>query len=195
VAHDRWPTVGPAPVLDTADYEELADSMVTDGTVADRAIIYWYARPCEHMPTLEIRIADADLDTTLLAAVLLRGLATTLLAESRAGRDADPQPTHQPARYALRGLTHDYDAGHGRTTLAQGLQELAHHAQPGLQAADDLDLAAVLLTEVLAPGTGAYRQRADFCGGRSWADVVDGLAIRTARHGAMTSGRRRSASP
>jgi carboxylate-amine ligase len=57
-------------------------------------MLYWYARPSERFPTLEIRVTDVngDLDTTVLIAVLLRGLATTLLAEADAG----------PAREAAR---------------------------------------------------------------------------------------------
>jgi carboxylate-amine ligase len=189
VAYDRWPTVGPAPVLDATGYEQLADTMVADGTVADRAMIYWYARPCEHLPTLEVRVADAnaDLRTTLLAAVLLRGMATTLLAEARAGAGPAPQPTlqqlvrahQQAAQHGLHGWIHDSASGGRRTTLAQRLRELAHRAEPGLRAAGDHRLAAELLTDLFTRGTGADRQRADFRTRRSFHDVVDGIAHRT----------------
>ncbi|MFZ3494100.1 carboxylate-amine ligase [Streptomyces sp. 5.8] len=77
VEHARWPTVGPAPVLDEAAYEDFADALVAAGILMDRRMIYWYARPSEHVPTLEIRIADvnADLDAVVLLAALTRGLA------------------------------------------------------------------------------------------------------------------------
>lgn len=83
------PTVEPAPLLvDEAAYEQVADGLITSGRLLDRKMIYWCARPSEHCPTLEVRIADAhpDLDTVMLYAVLLRRLATTLLAEARQGR-------------------------------------------------------------------------------------------------------------
>ncbi|WP_412566273.1 glutamate-cysteine ligase family protein [Streptomyces nojiriensis] len=57
VEHARGPTVGPAPVLDEADYEHLASTLVRTGTILDRRMIYWYARPSEHVPMLEIRPA------------------------------------------------------------------------------------------------------------------------------------------
>ncbi|MFD0345241.1 glutamate-cysteine ligase family protein [Kitasatospora aburaviensis] len=84
-----------APVLDEAQYEALADALVECGVLLDRRMIYWYARPSEHVPTLEVRIADvnADLDTVLLLAGLLRGLAAVLLDEIRAGRPAPALPT------------------------------------------------------------------------------------------------------
>ncbi|MFD9377861.1 YbdK family carboxylate-amine ligase [Streptomyces sp. NPDC059999] len=90
VEHARWPTVAPAPVLDEAEYEHLASTLVRTGTILDRRMIYWYARPSEHVPTLEIRVADtnADLDVVILLAALVRGLATTFCAEIADSRPA-----------------------------------------------------------------------------------------------------------
>ncbi|WUG90914.1 glutamate-cysteine ligase family protein [Streptomyces sp. NBC_00454] len=97
VEHARWPTVGPAPVLDEAAYERCADALVRSGTALDRRMIYWYARPSEYVPTLEIRVADvnARLDTVVLLAVLVRGLVATLRTESA---DTGPAPDTHPAR-------------------------------------------------------------------------------------------------
>ncbi|MFB6580144.1 MULTISPECIES: hypothetical protein [unclassified Streptomyces] len=58
-------------------------------------MIYWYARPSEHVPTLEIRVCDvnADLDVVLLLTAVVRGLATALLLDIGVGR---PRPTCPP---------------------------------------------------------------------------------------------------
>lgn len=84
----RWPGVGPAPLLDEAGYERLAGHLVRTGTLLDRRMIYWHARPSEHIPTLEIRVCDvnADLDVVVLLTALVRGPATSLLPDIGNGR-------------------------------------------------------------------------------------------------------------
>lgn len=89
-AQQAWPTVGPTPHISAEMYESLADDLVVSGVLLDRRMIYWYARPSEHQPTLEIRVPDvnADVDVDLLVALLARALSTVLLADARAGRRA-----------------------------------------------------------------------------------------------------------
>ncbi|MEY9929731.1 carboxylate-amine ligase [Catenulispora sp. GP43] len=180
------PTVEPAPMLDEAAYERMADSLTTDGPLLDRKMIYWYSRPSEHCPTLEIRIADAnpDLDLVLLYAVLLRGLATTLLAEARDGR---PWPDMHGSRLekfhrwvamdGLRAWAHDPDTG---ALLPSGtlLSRLVHRSRPGLAAAGDEQLADRLLRRFWERGTVADRQRAVYGRRGRWTDVVDSLVVR-----------------
>ncbi|MGK4578796.1 carboxylate-amine ligase [Kitasatospora sp. HPMI-4] len=181
---NRWPTVGPAPILDEAGYERLADTLVDSGLLLDRGMIYWYARPSEHVPTLELRVADvnADLDTTILLALLLRGLATALLAEVR--DDAAPPEVSGPllraahwqaARGGLEGDGVDPFTGRARPLRAL-LEELAVRAAPGLRVSGDHALVERLMAGLLAAGTGASRQRGAFhrCG--RLRDVVDALA-------------------
>ncbi|MFE9561535.1 glutamate-cysteine ligase family protein [Streptomyces sp. NPDC006487] len=81
VEHARWPAVGPAPVLDEAGYEHCAEELVRSGTVLDRRMIYWYARPSEHVPTPEIRVADVN---ARIGTVVL--LARQRAAHRRQGR-------------------------------------------------------------------------------------------------------------
>ncbi|MEU9234394.1 carboxylate-amine ligase [Streptomyces subrutilus] len=186
VEFGRWPTVGPAPLLDPAGYESTADALVNSGVILDRGMIYWYARPSEHVPTLEIRIADvsADLDTTVLLALLIRGLCTTMAAEA----DGSPPPdvpagrlraAHRfAARYGHRGdgidpLTGDTVPAHTLTTA------LLRRAEPGLAATGDLAEAQWLLGELCGRGTGAERQRAVYRRGGSLHAVVDDLAAAT----------------
>ena len=185
----RWPTVGPTPVLDGSGYERVANELTASGTVMDRKMIYWFARPSERWPTLEIRVADvnADLDVPVLLALLARGLAQTLMARLRAGKPVpgpgdDRRLAREHRAAALYGLesegTDPVDGSVGSAPAR--LASLLEFATPGLRAARDLETVDALLAAVVARGGGAGQQRADFRVRGSLADVVDGLAERTA---------------
>lgn len=184
----RWPTAGPAPAMDGPGYERVANRLVDSGTILDRKMIYWFSRPSERWPTLEIRVADVNPDprVPLLIAVLLRGLATTLLAELRAGRPIPGSDDHrllQDHRLAARlGLAAEgLDPLTGSVEpVSERLASLLEFSRPGLQTGGDLETAHALRAAVLATAGGAEQQRADFRVRGSLADVVDGLAERTA---------------
>ncbi|MFC5663851.1 glutamate--cysteine ligase [Kitasatospora misakiensis] len=184
----RWPTAGPAPVLDEPGYEALADSLVARGTLVDRRMIYWYTRPSEHLPTLEVRVADvnADLETVLLLAALLRGLAGVLLEEARAGLPLAPVPQdrmvaahQQAARTGPTGVGLDPFTGSPVPTAAL-VNRLLERAAPGLAAAGDLAAVEAGLDRLRRLGTGADRQRRHHHLRHRPTDVVDGLARLTA---------------
>lgn len=180
----RWPTAEPAPVLDTAGYEATARALVDSGTLLDRRMIYWHARPSEHVPTLEIRIADvnADVDCTVLLAALSRGLCTGLLAEARGGRPPPYVPEGRlraahwrAALVGSAGLGLD-PVGGAEVPMRALIERLLARAEPGLVAAGDLALVERLLDRHLLLGTGAERQRARYHRGRSLRGVVDHMA-------------------
>ncbi|MFJ4776021.1 glutamate--cysteine ligase [Streptomyces sp. NPDC088762] len=185
----RWPTAGPAPLLDTAAYEDTADALVSSGILMDRRMIYWFARPSEHHPTVEFRVADtsADLDTTVLVALLLRGLCAAVLSRAEAGRPPPAIGARQlraahgyAARYGSGGLA--LDPFTGEEVPAQALiGALVMAAAPGLTAAGDLDEVDRLLTALRQRGSGADRQRATFHRTGRLRGVVDHLTEVTAR--------------
>jgi glutamate---cysteine ligase / carboxylate-amine ligase len=182
-----WPTVGPTPPIPAGMYDHLAEDLVASGVLLDRGMIYWYARPSEHLPTLEIRVPDvnADVDVDLLAALLTRSLATVLLADARAGvpcpvmKDAAVREAHRQA--AVRGLSGTWS--HPRTgaamPLSSGLQALVERVRPALKVLGEERLVERLLQRVARVGTGAQRQRTVYRRRRSLLDVVDDLAART----------------
>ncbi|MFI8461899.1 glutamate--cysteine ligase [Kitasatospora sp. NPDC085464] len=183
----RWPTVGPAPVLDEERYEELVAALVETGVLLDRRMVYWYARPSEHVPTLEIRVADvnADLQTVLLLAALLRGLAAVLLDEIAQGRPAPACPAGlvhaahwQAARSGLSGEGADPATGK-RAPMALLVERLLERAAPGLAAAGDLTAVETGLAHVHRLGTGADRQRRALDRHGRLTSVVDELAALT----------------
>ncbi|MFK0012356.1 glutamate--cysteine ligase [Streptomyces sp. NPDC091027] len=188
VQHANWPTVGPAPVLDEAAYERIAGDLVRCGALLDRRMIYWYARPSEHVPTLEIRVADvnARLDGVVLLAVLVRGLAAVLGEEAREGR---PAPTLECGRLreahrlaAVHGLGGEglEPVGGARMPAWDLVERLRERAAPGLCAAGDLPYVDALLDRLRAEGDGAARQRASHGLRGRLTDVVDALAAATA---------------
>jgi glutamate---cysteine ligase / carboxylate-amine ligase len=182
-----WPTVGPTPLIPAAEYDSLADDLVTSGVLADRKMIYWYARPSEHQPTLEMRVADvnADVDVALLIAVLTRALSMVLLADARSGvacpqvSDVDVREAHrQAAALGLAGMWNHPLTGEAMP-LSSGVRALVERSMPALTAIDEAQLANELLQRVARGGTGAQRQRAVYRRRESLVDVVDDLAART----------------
>lgn len=186
--YGRWPTVGPAPVLNEHTYAQHADQLVSTGAVIDRKMIYWYARPSEHLPTLEIRVADAnsDLRTVVLLAVLLRALATVILSDAEEpgpGEEIDDvllaENHRRAARYGLAGTLLDHRSS-TEQTVPELLGALMRHARPALEASGDLEFAVGHLRRLMRHGNGAYRQCAVYAGTRSLPAVVDLLAHETA---------------
>jgi carboxylate-amine ligase len=186
--YGRWPTVGPAPAVDEAGYDKCVSDLVDRGVILDRAMLYWYARPSERYPTLEIRVADVngDLDTTVLLAVLLRGLATALLADLDRGVKPtaidDDRLTENHLRASHHGLgARLFDPVTGTDQPVPALIDaLLIYAGPALEALGDLPFAAATLRRVLRDGNGADRQRAVYARSQSWIDLVDHLARETA---------------
>ncbi|MFE9565918.1 glutamate--cysteine ligase [Streptomyces sp. NPDC006487] len=187
VEHARWPTVGPAPVLDEAAYERLAEGLVRDGLLLDRRMIYWYARPSEHVPTLEIRVADtnADLDTVILIAALVRGLAATVRTDMADHRPAPfPQPARLRAAHRLAAI--DGLAGEGldpcsavRRPAWALVDRLRERIAPALDRHGDLDRVDALLESLRHTGGGAACQRHAFGQHHRLTDIVDDLARTT----------------
>ncbi|MFC8956953.1 glutamate--cysteine ligase [Streptomyces sp. NPDC057101] len=188
VEYARWPTVGPAPDLDEAAYLAHVAELVRTGTLLDRRMVYWHARPSEHVPTLEIRVADAnaDVDTVVMVAALVRGLATTFLTDMDEGR---PTP-RVPVRRLL--LAHDLAARNGLSgygidpctarerPVVELVDRLVERARPALDLAGDTEQVLRQWRRIRAHGGGAARQRAVYRRNGRCTEVVDALAALTA---------------
>ncbi|WP_051832363.1 carboxylate-amine ligase [Streptomyces katrae] len=188
VAHAGWPTVGPTPAVDEQQYLAYVDGLVSSGVLLDRRMVYWYARPSEHVPTLEIRVTDvnADLDTVVLTAMLVRGLAGALLADvdARVPAPLPPEPelrrAHRlAAMYGIEGPALDLESGREAPAVSL-VDRLLDRAAPGLAAAGDLGAVAALWQGLRRQGTGARRQRAVYRATGSLAAVVDSLEVAAA---------------
>ncbi|MFJ6213636.1 glutamate--cysteine ligase [Streptomyces sp. NPDC092296] len=184
----QWPSTGPAPCFTSVKaYDDMVDTLVDSGMLLDRKMVYWYARLSDHYPTLEVRVADvnADLDTVVLVAALIRGLCGTLLAEVRAGRPVPAVPDEllraahwRAAHDGLDGLGLDPVTGRLRPAWDL-LDQLVRHAAPGLEAADDHGAVLTLLGRVRRLGGGTARQRTSFGRHGRLGGVVGDLAAAT----------------
>ncbi|MGW7052302.1 carboxylate-amine ligase [Streptomyces sp. NPDC054887] len=180
----RWPAAGPPPYFESpTHYEDLLDRLVTSETLLDRGGLYWDIRPSHHVPTLEVRIADATPtvgDTVLLAGVV-KGLAVTAMA---ALHGSEPAPRPQPemlraacwraARDGLSGRSVDLDTGR-LEPAAVHLDRLWDTALPAVADADDRTLLHAAQKRLVTEGNGADRQRAAYRRRNSHIDVVDYL--------------------
>ncbi|MCB5179190.1 carboxylate-amine ligase [Streptomyces antimicrobicus] len=144
-------------------------------------------RPSGRRPTLEVLVPDAnaDLDTVVLLAVLLRGLATALLPAVADRRPAPVVPEAwlrqsyaHASRHGLRGPGLDPLSG---TEAAPRLllERMVELAAPGIAAAGDVELVEGLLRRVRRLGGGAARQRAVHERWGGLEAVVDALALAT----------------
>ncbi len=134
----------------------------------DASMVYWYARPSVHYPTVEVRVGDvcSSVDDTVLVAGLIRALVATALDDIGAGL-----PAAQP-RDCLVAAAHWHAAHDGlddtlidlRTGAARPAWELVEDlvgaVRPALLRHGDLDLVRDQLVRLRREGTGAARQRA-----------------------------------
>jgi carboxylate-amine ligase len=182
---ERWPTVGPAPYLESFEqYETLISDLQASGAMLDEGMLYWYARLSANYPTIEIRMGDVTptVDDVLLLAALARALVATLLNEVREGIPAPnvPHPLLMAAHWraahdGLEGDNIDMATREPRPAWRL-LRQLFDYVTPELRRHGDLDRATVLMDRLRSRGTGAARQRAILAQRGSVADVVDWLA-------------------
>ncbi|MEV7088751.1 glutamate--cysteine ligase [Streptomyces sp. NPDC093085] len=184
----RWPAAGPPPYFDSAaHYDDAVATLVSSGVVLDPAGIYWDIRPSHHLPTLEIRLADAGLtvDDTVLFAALVRAAAATALDAVRAGRPAPRPDPHllraaswRGAREGLTGALLD-PVSRQLTPSWRRMRHLLTWIQPALARHGDTALADRLISRLTLHGTGSVRQRAALRRRRQPADTVDYLLAHT----------------
>lgn len=83
-----WPVVGyPLGFEDGDDYRASVEQLVHAGIVPDTGFLTWVARLSENYPTVELRIADAQLDPSdsVAFAVIIRSLVERALMEWESG--------------------------------------------------------------------------------------------------------------
>ncbi|MHA7175982.1 carboxylate-amine ligase [Arthrobacter sp. Sr24] len=171
----RWTTAGcPPQFANATDYRNRVNALIGIGGTPDSGSIAWYARMSEHQPTLEIRVADAQLQpwSSVLLALLCRGLVATYLGSEQ---HSQPEPTGEfldaalwhGARYGMDGeLVHPLlqtlvPAGEAVGCLLETIT-------PALSASEDLVAVTSLLLQLQEQGSGAQQQRSHYAtGGQS----------------------------
>ena len=171
----RWTTSGcPPAFLDAADYDRRIARLLGIGGTVDLGVIMWDVRLSEHLPTIEFRVADAQLDahTTLLITALCRAFVTHSL-DAPAARSAAAQASAEvPSEFLSAALLHS--AHHGMRqqvfnpltgSLAPAhdcLDAFVRMLEPELVAAGDIGFVTEEVARLKADGPGADRQRAAF---------------------------------
>jgi carboxylate-amine ligase len=160
----RWTTYGIPPLFrDAADYDHAVASLRGLGATSDPGTINWSIRLSPRLPTVEVRVCDAQLDpdSAVALALIVRALAEAALASAPVTFDATPWDAAlwHAARHGLRvGLLHPLT---GRpATAAAVVQALGERVAPRLADAAERDAVERLLTATLVGGNGATRQRA-----------------------------------
>ncbi|MYT73579.1 MULTISPECIES: glutamate--cysteine ligase [unclassified Streptomyces] len=164
----RWPTAGPVELFDdAAAYHREVQDMVATGVVRDRGMVYFDARLSAAHPTVEVRVADVCLEpfTTVLLAMLVRGLVETAARDWRAGEPAAPHPVSLLRLASWRAGRSGLD-GELVSPLSMrpvpartAVESLVEYVRPALEDAGDYEEARTLLSRLLRDGSGARVQR------------------------------------
>ncbi|MCC9173090.1 carboxylate-amine ligase [Arthrobacter sp. zg-Y179] len=179
VHYRRWSVQGCPPLFaDARDYARRLESLLATDVVLDAGHVGWAARLSESFPTVEVRIADAQLQArdSLLLAILVRALVSTLASAVPALPAAVPDPElldvglWQAARFGMNGNLVSHPGG--SVPAADHLTALLEFVAPALEEAGDREYAAAGVARVLAGGTGAERQRTAFRSG-GYAELTD----------------------
>ncbi|MEU6669292.1 glutamate--cysteine ligase [Streptomyces sp. NPDC046727] len=180
----RWPVAGPPPYFESpAHFEDVVGGVIETGAVMDRGGLYWDIRPSSHVPTLEVRVADAAAaaDETVVLAALVRAMVATALKAIGAGESAPrPQPEilraacWRAARDGLAGTAVDLPTSR-LVPATTRVELLLDWVLPALERFGDLDLVRAGWSRLRSGGNGADRQRAAYRRRGHLADVVDHL--------------------
>jgi glutamate---cysteine ligase / carboxylate-amine ligase len=179
IQYRRWTTAGCPPVFaNAADYDRRTQALIGIGVTPDKGSISWSARLSARHPTVEIRVADAQLEpsTTLFLALLGRALVATSM-DRPTNPPVDPGPElldaalWHAARHGLSGeLVHPVEGKLAPATEA--IESLLDETHQALKAAGDLAIVTALAEQLLLIGTGADRQRHAFA-----RNGKEGLAV------------------
>ncbi|PYI38639.1 hypothetical protein CVS30_08720 [Arthrobacter psychrolactophilus] len=169
IQYRRWSSAGcPPEFIDAIDYEKRILALIGLGVTPDKGSISWSARLSARHPTVEIRVADAQLDpsTTLLLALIVRALVLASMTQSETV-PPDPAPElldaglWHAARYGLSAqLVHPLH--HRLVPASEAVQSLLDAAHLALEVLGDLAIVTALAEQLLLVGTGADRQRLAF---------------------------------
>ncbi|WP_130178949.1 YbdK family carboxylate-amine ligase [Cryobacterium sp. SO1] len=171
----RWTTSGcPPSFIDAADYDRRIVRLLGIGGTVDLGVIMWDVRLSEHLPTIEFRVADAQLDaeTTLFITALCRAFVAHSLAVPAARYAAARASAQMPSELLSAALLHSAHHGMrhqifdplvgGLAPAAECLDRFVRMLEPDLEELGDAALTREAVARLRIDGTGAARQRAAF---------------------------------
>jgi carboxylate-amine ligase len=171
----RWTTSGcPPAFVDAADYNRRVTRLLGMGGIGDLGLISWDVRLSQHLPTIEFRMGDAQLDaeTSLLVAALCRALVTHAIEKPGATDAAANDSADVPPELLWAALLHSAHFGmrervfdpltRGLAPAGEALTGFVRKLEVELAEAGDLEAVSDAAARLLHDGTGADRQRAAF---------------------------------
>lgn len=174
IQYRRWSIQGCPPFFSgSADYDSRVAKLLATDVVLDSGHVGWVARLSERFPTIEVRVADTQLEArdAVLLALVTRGLVSTALSEEAANVEGSPDTLADPeildaglwqaARFGLRGnlLDHGPNGGDLSRAAPEQVAALLDYIRPALEESGDEAFVRTGMAHVLATGTGAQRQR------------------------------------
>lgn len=167
----RWSVHGiPPRFADARDYLARMEYLLASDVVLDAGHIGWGARLSTRFPTVEIRVADAQLcaSDVVVLALVMRALVSAGIHSP--ARIPDPAPEAldiaqwQAAKFGTRGNHYDLAAG-SKCSLDRRLEALLDYIGPELEASGDTDVVGAGLARIAGEGNGAAAQRRFFRAG------------------------------
>lgn len=171
IQYRRWSVQGIPPYFEDAqDYLRRMEFMLASDVVLDSGHIGWGARLSTRYPTVEIRVADAQVgaNDVVLLALLMRALVSAGVGSP--GRVPNPPPEvldlaqWQAAKFGIRGNQYDLVAG-TKCSMERRLDALLQYVGAELEATGDAEYVGAGLARIMREGNGAVAQRRFFHGG------------------------------
>ncbi|GAA1499267.1 carboxylate-amine ligase [Paeniglutamicibacter kerguelensis] len=171
IHYRRWSVQGIQPhFADARDYQRRLATLLASDVVLDQGHIGWAARLSSRYPTVEIRIADAQLrsEDSVLLALMVRALVDTCLHDTSATDHLLPEVLDlafwQAAKHGMKGNQVAPETGQATSTEKQ-LAALLDHIRDALAANGDSDFVLSGLERLARGGNGAQRQRDSYARG------------------------------
>ena len=168
------PIAGYPPAFrDGNDYAKSLEIITESGLVLDAGAMSWVARLSQNFPTLELRVADAQLhpEDAVCFALVVRALVGTAIQEfeRRAPRHDYPRGIIDAALWlgARNGLeTNLVDPLTGMTSFAKdALDQMITYVRPHLEHTGDLARVEGYIDRLNTHGSPAHRQRVRYAEG------------------------------
>lgn len=165
IHYRQWSVQGIQPYFTNADdYYKRLEKILGSDVVLDAGHIGWAARLSDHYPTIEIRIADAQLQAyeSVALALIIRALVETSIRVPVPQDELHPEMIDlafwQAAKHGLDGNQLDPETG-DKIPSDQLIRTLLGHIRDALDENGDIELVKSATDRLLTHGNGARRQR------------------------------------
>lgn len=191
VLWSRWPAAGPPPHLRSAEhFADTVELLVATGTILDPHMLYWDARPSDHLPTVEVRVGDVQMrveETEIFATVVRAAVMSALDDLRHGGRQARTGVVLDPALLSAAYWIAAHDGVDGRAldpatgalmSVWTRVDQLLTTLAPALDRLGERERVAQALEALRRDGNGATRQRRIFAESGSALAVVRAAMLR-----------------